>query len=129
MLKWLVGSKVDHPLADAKQARTLVSDLPANDSVRALDQITRWLEALADTEGLKPDRLFEIVELLDSAAKNHQKKLLQDYLAMSRQQKAQEQRLWTCGFKFAKALADAYQLCARRCESGANGACASSFPS
>ena len=91
MLKWIVGSKVDHPLADAKQARTLVSDLPANDTVKALDQITRWLEALAETEGLKPERLFEIVDLLDSAAKNHQRKLLQDYLAMARPQKAQEQ--------------------------------------
>ena len=115
MLKWL-GSKVDHPLADPKQARALVSDLPPNDSARALDLITRWLETLADTEGLKPERLFEIVELLDSSAKNHHRKILQDYLAMSRQQKSQEQKLWTLGFKFAKALGDAYQLCARHAE-------------
>ena len=35
---------------------------------------------------------------------------------MSRQQKVQEQKLWTCGFNFAKALADIYQLCVSQYE-------------
>ena len=29
VLKWIVGSKVDHPLADPKQAKALVAELPA----------------------------------------------------------------------------------------------------
>ena len=121
MLKWIVGAKVDHPLADAKQSRAAVSGLPA-DSVRALDQITRWLQPLKETEGLKADRLFEIVDLVDTAAKTHQRKLFSDYLGMSRQQKLQEHKVWTCGFNFSKELADAYHLCVTRCDESSAGA-------
>jgi hypothetical protein len=121
VLKWIVGSRVDHPLADPKQARALVAELPAHDYLKALDEITRWLESLNESEGFKLDRLFEIAELLDSAARTHQRKLVQDYLGMSRQQKFQENKLWTCGYKFAKALGDTYLMCMRQYQSGASG--------
>src|SRR5215210_3325967 len=72
VLKWIVGSKVDHPLADAKQARTLIAELPPYDAVKALDEITGWLESLPEAEGFKLDRMFEVIDLLDLASKNHQ---------------------------------------------------------
>lgn len=122
MLKWIVGSKVDHPLADARQARVLVSELPAHDYQKALDEITPWLESLNEVEGLKLERRFEIVELLDTTARPHQRKLMQDYLGMSRQQKFQENKLWTCGFRFSRALADTYLNCVRQYQGGASGA-------
>jgi hypothetical protein len=124
VLKWITGGRLDHPLADPKQARTLVAELPPYDSVKALDEITRWLESLPDAEGFKLDRMFEVIELLDAAAKNHHKKVAQDYLGMSRQQKFQENKLWTCGYKFAKSLASAYVHCVAQHESGAAGAAA-----
>ena len=31
-ISWLGGSKVDHPMADAKQARRIIDELPANDA-------------------------------------------------------------------------------------------------
>src|SRR4051794_28324898 len=111
VLKWITGSKADHPLADPKQARALIADLPPYDSVRALDEVTRWLESLVEAQGFKADRLFEVIDTIDTAARNHNKKVAQDYLAMSRQQKFQENKLWTCGYKFAKALAAAYLHC------------------
>ena len=122
MLKWIVGSKVDHPLADPKQARTLVSELPPHDYLRALEEITGWLESLNSTEGFKLDRVFEITELLDGAAKNHHRKLVLEYLAMSRQQKFQENKLWTCGYNHSKALGDTYRAAVKQYQSGASGA-------
>jgi len=122
LLKWIVGAKVDHPLADPKQARALVAELPGHDYLKSLDEITRWLESLNEVEGFKLERLFEIVELLDSTARPHQRRLMQEYLGMSRQQKFQENKLWTCGYKFAKAVGDTYLLCVRRYQSGASGA-------
>jgi hypothetical protein len=121
VLKWIVGSKVDHPLADPKQARALIADLPPHDSVKALEELARWLESLIEVEGFKLDKLFELIELLDTTAKNHHRKVVQDYLAMSRQQKFQENKLWTCGFKFSKALGDAYLYCVQQHDSGAGG--------
>lgn len=123
VLKWIVGAGVDHPLADVKQSRALITELPA-ESARALKQITEWLEALPGTEGLKTDRLLEIIELVDTAARNHQRKLFQDYLSLSRQQKLHEHAIWTCGHGYCEAVAAAYQLCASRCDANAGGAAA-----
>jgi len=124
VLNWIGGGKVDHPMADAKQARQLVSELPANDAAKALAQITEWVETMNQTEGFKVDRRFESLDLLDGAAKNHQRKLSQDYLITPRQQKFQENRLWTSVSGFWRALGDGYILCIDQQESGVGGAAA-----
>lgn len=120
MLSFLTGSKVDHPMADAKKAREIIAELPT-DPLKALADITQWLESLRDAKAFKADRLFENIDLLDGAAKNHQRKLGQDYFATARQQKFQENRLWTSSFTFWKALSDAYLECVARFESTQTG--------
>jgi hypothetical protein len=120
MLKLFTGNKVDHPMADAKKAREIIADLPA-DPLKALEEITHWLEGLKEVEAFRLERLFENVDLLDAAAKNHQRKLAQEYFLTSRQQKFQENRLWTVNFAFWKALCDGYLECVRRFESGQTG--------
>lgn len=122
MLKWLEGGKVDHPMADIGQAREIIADLPANDASKALDEIIYWLDSLNRTEGFGLERRFENIDLLDAAAKNHQRKLAQDYLAMPRQQKFRENQLWNSGFGFWKQLGDAYLTCIAQYESGAGSA-------
>jgi hypothetical protein len=49
MLGFLGGSKVDHPMADVKKAKEIVAELPA-DPLKALADITQWLESLRDTK-------------------------------------------------------------------------------
>src|SRR5688572_8972753 len=109
-------------MADAKQARQLVSELPAHDAAKALAEITDWVDSMNSTEGFRPDRRFENLDLLDSAAKNHQRKLSQDYLTTPRQQKFQENKLWTSVSGFWRALGDGYILCVDQHESGSGGA-------
>lgn len=108
MLKWIAGSRVDHALADPKQTRALLADLPAFDHLKALEEITTCLEALAGLYGVRLDRFFEVADLLDTAAKAHHARLVRDYLGTSRHQKFQEVKLWTCGCNFATALGDVY---------------------
>jgi hypothetical protein len=117
------GGKVDHPMADPRRAREIIGEL-ATDPAKALAEITEWLDSLNRTDGFKLDRRYENIDLLDGAAKNHQRKLAQDYLAMPRQQKFQENRLWTTSFEFWKHLGDAYIRCAREHEANINGAAA-----
>jgi len=124
VLNWIGGGKVDHPMADAKQARQLVAELPANDAARALEEITDWIESMNLTEGFRIDRRFENLDLLDSAAKNHQRKLSHDYLATPRQQKFQEHKLWTAVSRFWQALGDGYIQCIDQQEGGSSGATA-----
>ncbi|MDH5341939.1 MAG: hypothetical protein OEW79_03795 [Betaproteobacteria bacterium] len=120
MLGFLTGGKVDHPMADAKQAREIINELPS-DALKALDEITQLLESLRETSAYKVERLYENIDLLDSAAKSHQRKIAQDYFATARQQKFQENRLWTRSYMFSKELSDAYLECVDRFESGQTG--------
>jgi hypothetical protein len=122
VLKWIAGSRAHHALADPKQARALVAELPAYDHFKALEEVTGWLESLVDLYGLRLDRLFEIADLLDAAAKAHHARLVRDYLGTPRQQKFQEVKLWTCGFNYSTALGDVYLSCLRQYQNGASGA-------
>lgn len=120
MLGFLKGEKNDHPMADGKRAREIIAELPA-DPLKALGEITHWLETLRDTKAFRAERLFENIDLLDAAAKNHQRKLAQDYFGTARQQKFQEHRLWSGSYAFWKALSEAYLECVARFESGQTG--------
>jgi len=114
VFKWR-GDKVDHLMADPKQARELVEDLPANDA-KALEEITYWLESISQTPGFKVDRRFDNASLLDGAAKQRVRKLSLDYLSTPRQMKFQENQLWTAIFGFWRQLGNAYLACADQYE-------------
>ena len=75
-------------------------------------------------EGFRADRRFESLDLLDSAARNHQRKLSQDYLITLRQQKHQEHKLWTAVLNFWRALGEGYIQCIDQQEAGGGGAAA-----
>jgi hypothetical protein len=119
MLKWIKGSRSEHPLADDQAARAFIAELPPNDPYKSLEELCYWLDTLGKAEDLKPRRVLEIVDLIDRAAENHQRKLSQDYLISSaRLQKFQEIRIWNTVFSFWKQLADAYQVCLVRLQAG-----------
>jgi hypothetical protein len=122
MLKWIKGSKSEHPLADAAAAREFIAELPPLDPYKSLEELCYWLDTLGSAGDLKLPRILEIVDLVDQAAKNHQRKLSQDYLTGSaRLQKFQEIRIWNSVFAFWKQLADSYQMCLTRFQAGAGG--------
>src|SRR3990172_3680769 len=39
------SGKPDHPMADIKEARTIVAEIPGNDSLQAIDALFHWLES------------------------------------------------------------------------------------
>lgn len=119
VFKWR-GGKVDHLMADPKQARQLIDELPANDA-KALEEITYWLETINRTPEFKVDHRFDNASLLDAAAKNRVRKLSLDYLSMPRQMKFQENLLWTAISGFWRQLGSAYLGCVDQHETGAVG--------
>ena len=116
------GAKPDHPMSDLKQAKLLISELPANDSLKALDEATFWLDSICRDEGFKVDSRYELFDLLDQAARIHQRKLSQEYLATDRQEKFRENKLWNTIFEFWKTLGNAYSQCIQQFQAGASGA-------
>ena len=69
------GGKPDHPMVDLKAAKDLISDLPANDHVKALEEVTFWLDSVSRTEGYKLDLRYQLYDLLDKSAKSHQRRI------------------------------------------------------
>jgi hypothetical protein len=121
-LRWPGGSGAEHPMANPVQARQIVAALPVQDSAKALEEIAEWLDSLNRTDGLKVDRRYESVDLLDDAAQRHLQTVTQEYLSTPRVQKFQENRLWSAVFGFARELGDAYVRCIKECVSGSEGA-------
>ena len=116
------GNRPDHPMADMKQARSLIAEFPAHDATKALGEVTFWLDSLNRTPGFKLDYRFELYDALDQAARIHQRKLAQDYLATDRQERLRESKLWTTIFEFWKTLGTCYNQCIEQYQAGDGGA-------
>ncbi len=118
------GGKPVHVMEDIKEAKKLIAELPAYDAAKTLEKLTFWLNSISTTEGFKLDYRYELLDLLDQAAKNHQRKLSQEYLATDRQKKLRENKLWTTVSEFWRMLGSAYLECVEQYQAGASGASA-----
>jgi hypothetical protein len=90
----LFGAKPDHPMADPKEARRILEQLPAQDHFKSLDELTHWLESVSAAEGFKPEARIQVLLLIDEAAQARLRKLGRDYLAAERPSRFLENRLW-----------------------------------
>lgn len=110
MLGWMGKNRSQHPLAEEKEARALLADIPTGDPYRALEELAYWVESVRGADDLRPARVWDLLSQLDRAAKPHQRKLSQDYLeAAARLQKFQEQRIWNTVVEFWRQLAASYE--------------------
>jgi len=125
MLGWVKGSSSNHPL-DRKDAKAVLADDVARlNPVAALDVLAGYLSDIKTTEGLRPRRIFEIVDLIDRTGTPLQRKLGYEYLAgRENLTKFRENRLWSATFTYYKELADGYRLCLAEYQMGAGGASA-----
>ena len=116
------AGKPVHPMAEIKRAKKLISELPAYDAALALEELTFWLDSVTHAEGFKLGFRFELLDLLDRAAKTYQRKLAYEYLADDRHEKLRANKLWTPVFESWKMLGNAYIRCVEQFQSGARGA-------
>jgi len=122
MLGWN-KNKSDHPMAEDRSAREFLAELPAADPFKLLEELSFWLDRTRGADGLKPLRLFEIVDQLDTAGKVSQRKLALEFLSPgNRRSRFQEQRLWNTQIEFWRQLGAAYELCLDKTLPGVSGA-------
>jgi hypothetical protein len=122
MLGWMKRERSDHPMADEKGAKAFLAELPVQDPYKTLEEVAFWLDATRTADGIRPQRAFEIVELLDQTGKAHQRKLSQEYLAGGvRLQKFQEQRIYSTVVEFWRQLAAGYEFCLAQTLPGVSG--------
>ncbi len=108
-------------MADINQAKKVISELPVTDSVKALELICFWLDSIANTNDFRTDHRFQLIDLLDQAAKIHQRKIGQEYLSGQRLQKIRENTLWATAMRFCKLLGASYNRCIDDFQSGSSG--------
>ncbi len=105
------GKTSEHPLADARELRRIIEEIPADNAFRALDEIIVWLESLRSAADFPADRQYEAVSRLDDAAQPSLRRLTRDYLHSTRLASAEEKRLWSLNHRFWNLLAASYERC------------------
>ena len=58
----LFAQRTDHPLANARELRRLLSELPKDNAFKALDEISGWLESLEGADNFPSGTLYEVLE-------------------------------------------------------------------
>ena len=122
MISLFGNKKPDHPMADIKEARKIIEELPTNDAFKCADELTHWLESVVAAEGFKAEYRAQLIQLLDETAQTHLRKLARDYMVSPRVARYQEIRLWTAIHEYWRQAALAYASCIDLYATGAKGA-------
>jgi len=110
-LPGIFDGKPDHPMSDMKEARKFLAELPHDNTFKALEEVTSWLNSVKDTPGFRPELRTEIIMLLDETGQPLHAELLHLYLGEPHLQDFKGKHLWQGIHAYMKALADAYAVC------------------
>jgi hypothetical protein len=120
----MFGRKSDHPMTELKSAQALLADLPKNDALKSLQELTAWIESVREQADFRPDHQFAVLRLLDEAARPFERKLVREYFANTSQSVFQENRLWMALNEFYVQVSQAYLHVLMRYRNGDKGAAA-----
>ena len=126
----LFGKKSGHPLADIKSAQQLLDELPKNDALKALQELTSWTEAMREHAEFPVDHEAAVMRLIDETARPLERKLVRDYFAASSLPSFHENRLWMALNEFYTQFSESYLKILARYRGGERGSSAikSSLP-
>lgn len=110
MLKFFGAGRPDHPMADPREARRILDELPAQDH-QAVEELAHWHESLALAEGFRPERRFQLASQIDEAAQPRLRKVAREYLAAARPSRFQESRMWGRLHEYYRQAGQAYARC------------------
>jgi hypothetical protein len=122
MISLFGNKKPDHPMADIKEARKILEELPTNDAFKCADELSHWLESVMAEEGFKAEYRAQLIQRLDETAQTHLRKLARDYMGSPGLARYQEIRLWTAIYEYWRQAAIAYAGCIDLYATGAKGA-------
>ncbi len=120
----LFGKKSDHPMADVKSALKMLEDLPKHDSLKALQELTGWVQSMRDDRDIRLDNRFAVLSLLDETARPFERKLVREFFSTTALTAFHESRLWTALDAFYAELGEAYHEVLTGCRDGEKGASA-----
>jgi hypothetical protein len=107
-MKLFGGGKPDHPMADLKDARRILEELPAQDPFKALEDLAHWMESVSTVEGFRPEARVQTLLAVDEAAAPRLRRLGRDYVAATRPSRYTENRIWTAVHGYYRQAAQAF---------------------
>ncbi|HKO87682.1 MAG TPA: hypothetical protein VJU83_04100 [Burkholderiales bacterium] len=114
MLKLFGREKIEHPLADLKEARRILGELPTEDPLFCLEEMTHWLASVRDEPSFKAEHRIQLLQLIDESGQAPARRAAREYLQAHRQLKQRELRLWPALHEFWLNIASAYTLAAEQ---------------
>ena len=110
----LFAAKPGHQLADARELRRLLDELPALEPAAALERADAQLDSLVATEDLKLDHRFGLIVQIDGAVLAQATRLGREYLGAVDLNRVAEFKLWGQNHGYWSRLAAAYAGVLRR---------------
>jgi len=95
-------------MADIKSAQLFLHDLPKSDALKALHELTTWIESVREHQDFRLDHQLEVLRLLDETARPYERRLTRDYFSDKSLTKFHENRLWMALNDFFMQAAQAY---------------------
>lgn len=114
ILDKLFSARSEHPLADPKALKRVIAELPLDNTFKAVDEVSGWLESLHQGDDLRCDHFFDVLRQLDDAAQTHLRRLLREYLQSPRLSKTEERRLWSINHNYWSEVGTLYAHCLDR---------------
>lgn len=103
--------KNDHPLARESGVTQIIEELPADNPAMALEELTHWLLALSNAEGINLKERVKRLARIDQSAQKYERALRRQYAETSRMHKTTEERIWNASFDFLEATVNAHLRC------------------
>ena len=119
-----VLKKTEHPLANLRAVQGFLEDLPRNDALKALQEITAWMESARDMSGFRVDHQLAVLRLFDEAARQFERKLAREYFSSATLAAFHENRLWMALNDFSTQALLGYLMVHVRYRNGDKGASA-----
>jgi hypothetical protein len=96
--------------------------MPKNDALKALLEITVWIESLNNEGEIRLDNRFAVLRLLDETARPNEIKVLREYFSTAMNSPVHEKRLWIALDGYYTHLSAAYHSVLAGCHDGDKGA-------
>jgi hypothetical protein len=109
-MKLFGAGKPEHAMADRKEARRILDELPPQD-LKAAEELAHWHESIGAAEGFKPEERVQRLAMIDEAAQPRLRKLAREYSAAARGARVQQNLLWARIHEYWRQAAQAYARC------------------
>jgi hypothetical protein len=115
MLSWLdkLGSAPDHPMTNVDAAKGLLAELPKDDPLEALNELSGWMTSFGGTPGFKRANRLGVSMLLDETAAPILAEVQHKYTSAPHLQDLEGMKLWRAMHEFAVARIELFAVCLR----------------